>query len=200
MQYLGYILCKNKIKEKFDYIKVVNDPSEIEEGKPFIIVGIELAKDVLGARFSWLHRKLDNGVRWTFGRTEKRDIYEEEIKDFYNEVLEETTKKIRYKSLDILNFNYNILKRLLILCNSSKRKYIYIWNDIVYFLCDETVFGISLRMARFCGCNVDKIVGRIYKNPNHIVCDTEECISYRLRQRFKRRLYVIPYFNSLIED
>ena len=57
------------------------------------------------------------------------------------------------------NLNYNILKRLYKLCFSNNKRYIYIWNDMIYVLCDNNdVIGISLKIMHYCGIKTDKIV------------------------------------------
>lgn len=197
---LGYIISKTKIKNNFQFVEVVDDISKVENDKPYLIVGLSEAKKIASDKFSILHKELGNGNYWTFGRTEKRDEFEKDVIKFYNNILNYNINNIKYKYINILNINYNILKRLLKLCYYSKYKYIYIWNDMIYVLCKENnVIGISLSMLEYCGYKKEKILDRIKSNKYNIICDTDECISYKIKQRIKNKDYVVPYIMSLME-
>lgn len=200
MQTLGYIVSKTKLKIKFDFLQQVTDISQVEEDKPYLIVGLSEAKKIASDKFSILNKSLGNNCYWTFGRTEKRDEFEKDIKFFFNNIINININNIKYYYIDVYNINYNILKRLIKLCYSSNLKYIYIWNDMIYIQCKENnIIGISLKMIKYYGIKSDKILKRIYNNPNNIICDSDTCIPYKIQQKLKNKQYVIPYIMKLME-
>lgn len=201
MKTLGYIISKRNLKEQYPFLEVVNNISLVQNNKPYLIVGLSEAKKIASDNFSILNKKLGDGNYWTFGRTERRDEFEKDIKSFFNDIINSNINNIKYTYINILNINYNIIKRLLNLCYSLEKKYIYIWNDMIYVLCDDkNVIGLSLHLMRYCGYNTEKIIQKIKSNTNNVVCDTEQCISAHIRQRLHNKQYAIPYIISIMDE
>jgi hypothetical protein len=199
MKYLGYIVSSKPIRVKYDFIKVVSDISEVETDKPLLIVGLSDAKKIASDKFSILHKSFGPNQFWTFGRTEKRDEFEKDIINYYNYIISSNFNNIKYIYLNLLNINYNIIKRLLKLCYSSKEKYIYIWNNMIYILCDSnTVVGFSLEIAEYCGIGKEKIIHLIETNPHNIIRTDVGFVGKQIMNRIKDKIYVIPFIMSLI--
>ena len=80
MKALGSIVSKRKIKDTVGFVEVVNDIKEVSgQTNPILIVGLDEAKKI-ASNFSILNKKIDNNVFWTFGKTEKRDEHEKDVK------------------------------------------------------------------------------------------------------------------------
>lgn len=200
MQTLGYIISKSNLKMKFDFLKQINDLSEVKDNKPFIIIGLSEAKKIASDKFSILHKSFEKNHFWTFGRTEKRDEFEKDIKVFFNYVINEYINNIKYYYINIYNINFNILKRLVKLCYSSNLKYIYIWNDMIYIQCENSsVIGLSLKIMKYMKLDCNKIINKLKINPSNIICESDTCIPYKIQQKLKNKQYVIPYIMKLME-
>ena len=199
MQVLGYIVTSSRLKTKYEFISVVKDISMVEEGKPYLVIGLSEAKKIASDKFSILNKSLENNGYWTFGRTERRDEYESDLNVFYNKVITDNIDKIKYIYINILYINFNLLKRLLTLCYNKDKKYIYIWNDMIYVLCSRnTVIGISLAIMKYMQYDANKIIKRIKSNPNNIICENDGCISTKIRRLIRHKQYVVPYIMFLM--
>ena len=79
----GYIISETKYNGlPNDIVKVVGSESECTLDVPKMIVGLSNAKEYAnenGFEFDILEHTFPNGNMWTFKKTEKREIYEENI-------------------------------------------------------------------------------------------------------------------------
>ena len=93
-------------------IKIItNNSSEIkkylepifstEKGLITVYIGWDLAKEN-GA--SILNKKIDENTYWTFLPTEKRKVFEEDLKFFIKTVIEKVKKRVLYHNISVLDF------------------------------------------------------------------------------------------------
>ena len=201
MKILGYVVSKSRIKNKVDYISYVSDFESVEKDKPCLIVGLSDARKIASDKFSILRKRIDDNLFWTFGRTEKRDEFEVDLNRFYEFVLNNNINNIKYIYLNLLNITYSVLKRLYVFCNSSERKYIYIWNDMVYILCrDNSVIGFSLRMLKYIGYDTDKIISKLKSNKYNVINFNDSFMNQKTKKITEKRKYIIPYIMSIMEE
>lgn len=189
MEKLGYIVSKRKINDVRDYIGVVNDVKLADPNKPMLIIGFEVAKKY-SSNFSILDKKLSDNVFWTFNKTESRDDYENDIKKFYKHVIEDAIKRIPYFYVNILTLKYQKVKKIYnFLFNSynTENKYIYMSNGMVYLLYNASILGFSLKIMKYCGIDIDKLINKLKEKENIIIYE-DDCY---LIKRLKRILVII---------
>ena len=101
----GYIISETKYNGlPNDIVKVVGSESECTLDVPKMIVGLSNAKEYAkenGFEFDILEHTFPNGNMWTFKKTEKREIYEENIIEFKNNVIKSISKNIKYYYINI---------------------------------------------------------------------------------------------------
>ena len=102
MKKLGYIVTDRKINNVKDFVEVVNDISLTDSTKPVLLVGLENAKKNI-ENFSILNKKVNDNLFWTFKKTEKRVDFENDINYFYNYIIYNITRNIKYYYINILN-------------------------------------------------------------------------------------------------
>lgn len=113
MKILGSIVSKRKIKDVVGFVEVVNDISKVSDPtKPILIVGLSEAKKLI-SDFSILEKSVGEDIFWTYGRTEKRDEHEFDLKSFYDYVLESAIKDIKYYYVNLLTIKLNSIKKLI---------------------------------------------------------------------------------------
>ena len=118
MKILGSIVSKRKIKDVVGFVEVVNDISKVSDPtKPILIVGLSEAKKLI-SNFSILEKSVGGDIFWTYGRTEKRDEHEFDLKSFYDYVLESAIKDIKYYYVNLLTIKLNSVKKLINILNN----------------------------------------------------------------------------------
>ena len=199
MEKLGYIISSNRIRNVSDFIEVTTDHTIYDKTvKPVMVIGLENARKII-PKFSILQKEPTKGKFWTFGKTEKRGDYEKDLNNFYKYVLNDTINKIKYYYLNFTKLPKNKICDFLLLLENQDRKYVYIYKDMIYLYHRNYVLGISLKMLKYMGINVDKYLKRIRKNRYIKIFDTEMNINQEMKQFVKNRRYLIPYFLSLTE-
>lgn len=199
MQKLGYIVSKRKIKDVVGFVEVVNSVDAIEDKtKPTLVIGLNEAKK-LSDNFSILEKKINDNLYWTFGKTERRVDYDRDIDLFYEEVLKQSIDKIQYNYINLLNFGYNRLKKLILFLQSEIDKHIYIYNDMAYVYYNNRVLGISLRILKYNKIAISKIIGLLKNNRSNKLYYDDKCLSYKFKRIISNKKYVTPYFLSIFE-
>lgn len=190
---LGYIVTEKRIKGIKGFVEQIEDISDADSTKPILVVGWENAK-LFETYNGILDKKLADGVFWTFSKTESRSDFEDDLDKFYSYIYNNILNNIRYYYINIFKLNYNKIKKLINIIDSSERKNIYINNDFVYIPYKGNILGISLPMLEYCGIGKEKVVERIRKNPNNVFLDDTKRNVLTVSLALGNKRYALPYF------
>lgn len=191
---IGYIVTERKLKGISGFVEQVDSIEKADSTKPILIIGWKNAKKYEGYK-SILDKQLSPNVYWTFSRTENRSIQEEDLKKFYKIIINNILNNIKYYYVNIFKLNYNKIKKLINIVNSSNRKTIYISNGFIYIPYEtNNILGISLKILEYCGINKDKIINKIKLNPNNKIVEDDNYKAFKLSKELKNKKYALPYF------
>jgi len=125
-----------------------------KKGLITVYVGWELAKEK-GA--SILNKKINENTYWTFLPTEKRKVFEDDLKTFKNIVVEKIKKEVVFNNINVLDFSTKEdLTNFLIENFSSFIGYLY--KRRIYFYNDKNVYHLDLGFLDFLSWDIiDKI-------------------------------------------
>ena len=197
MKKLGYIVSDKKINNVKGFVEVVDDISLADTTKPVLLVGLENAKKNI-TNFSILEKKVNDNLFWTFKKTEKRIDFENDIDYFYNYIINNISRNIKYYYINILKLKYNKIKKLYNILFSGERKYIYISNNMLYILYNGSVLGISISVLEYINVDIKKFFKRLYSNENNVICtNASDCVK-SIKSEVGNKKYVVPYFMSIM--
>ena len=197
----GYIVSETKYNGlPNDIIKVVENESECTLDVPKLIIGLSKAKEYAqskGFEFDILEHMFPDGNMWTFKKTEKREIYEENIIEFKNYIIKSISKNINYYYINIYNLKYKDIKRLYnILFNNKFNRninYIFIDKEMMYYcLENNNVIGISLGLMKYMGIDREKIISKIKSGKNNSIVFSSNKKLWQLKDWFNGMEYIIP--------
>lgn len=189
---IGYIVSKTKIRNVDGLVEQVDDLSKTDPTKPILIVGWEEAKRHPMYK-TILDKELSDGLFWTFNRNESRSDMERDIKSFCKFAYDSLAKGITYCYVNFFTLPYNKFRNLIrILSSSSKERYIYISNSMMYVPCNGSVLGISLSILGYCGVSRDKVIGFIKSNNANKVIDDSVWWVEKVSRNVRDRLYMVP--------
>ena len=183
-----------------DIVKVVDDEKNCVFNVPKLVVGLSLAKKYAernGFEFDILEHMFPDGNMWTFKNTEKREIYEENIEEFKDYIIDSVSKKVDYTYINVYKLKYSSFKRLygILMKNRLGREvnYIFIDRDMIYYPLDGgKVIGLSMRFMGFMGIDREKIISKIRNGErNRLVFGSNRKL-WHLKDWFKDIEYVIP--------
>ena len=144
--------------DDIDLIKpYMNDIMSFDDGLIEIIIGWDLAKSK-GA--SILNHKISESLYWTFSPREKRKIFEEHLKIFLNESLQNIINKIKINNLNPLDFNskedyLKFIKENVGGCDG------YLYLNRLYIYCGRSVYHIDLSLLEFMSWNLKDEIKKI---------------------------------------
>lgn len=192
---LGYIVTDKKLKGIDGFVEQVDDISLADATKPILIVGWKKAKEH-PKYSSVLEKQLDDNLYWTFGKSESRADFEEDLKVFYNIIYNNILNNINYYYINIYKLKYNNIKKLYnIILTSGEVKNIYLSNSLLYIPYEGKVLGLSLSVLEYCGIPTDKVLNKIKSKGINIVEDNGKFI-FKLSKQLGNKKYAIPYFIS----
>lgn len=164
---------------------VVTDCSEIIQGLPTLIIGVNEAKKCI-ENFNILKKNYDNGkMWWTYKKTERRCDYEDDVNSFIEYAVSKLRKNIRYEYIDLMNYKLERVKKLIRYIDSNERKKLmFSKNGLFLFIYSEkykVIFGLSLSFCEYIGIKKEKVIARIKQNKNNRFVYDFSSIDSRIR-------------------
>lgn len=198
---LGQILTSYKNIEVNEFIKVTNNKNNLDYSLPILIVGKHNAKEIIGENnLQYLNRKVNDNLFWTFGKTERRDEFEKDIKKFNELIINRLINDIKYQYINIFNLTYSGVKELLTLINKKEKKTYLIIDNTIYLYYDKNVYGLSLNETKYIGIENKKILKRLGSNVYNKSLKNHFSISKNIRNILKNKLFLVPYIYFLEKD
>lgn len=137
-----------------DYLKSDND-------LPTLIIGWELAKSNFD-KASILKKKITNNLYWTFSTSEKRGVFEEDLKKFIKRSYDDFIKGIKFLNIDPIIFKINTTEEFIEKLKSLAGGFAYLYSDkVVYVYHNFSLFSIDLEQLDFIGFDRKKVLSRM---------------------------------------
>ena len=193
---LGNIVSQIKINVSDDF-NVVKSIDEIIHGLPTLIIGFDIAVKHF-PDLDVISRKAAENVYWTFRRTEKRDIFEEDIYNFTHLCYYSLVSDIVYYFIDPLALSKKSIKKIIRKVLSFNNPIIYQINDMVYIYSEKYIFGIDLNLLEFIGIKREKILLKVSKINQVFLDENPIFIEYKKRvENLDNQVKFIPYLYSI---
>ena len=110
-------------------------------------------------------------------------------------------KGVTYYIVDLIQNQPKTLKRVIQKIREFKHITTYIHNDMIYLYSDNLIFGIDLKLARYIGMDIDKLIIKIKSISNVFLTDDEILIEYKKNlEEMDLQARYIPYIVSIINE
>lgn len=197
MKYIANILTDEPFGDGELY-NIVLDSAELVHGIPTLIVGWDKTKQEY-PNASIIEWEIADNVYWTYGKYEKRDKYEANVKKFQDLAFKKFIESLEYVFYDVLLTESTKFSSFITSLSSGTRKTVYVTGDMMYIYYDGTdkVVGLSLRDCDYLDENLKKtIFSSIYNSKSVNLLKNNEEISREIRFKAKGRAYILPYLYS----
>lgn len=196
MNYLANIYTKSKLDVE-PFFNIVDDDSKFIDGIPTLIVGWDSVKSLYGD-VNILDKKIKNGVYWTFGKRERRNVMEVDVQQFRKNSLSMITSKVKYKFFNILTASPERKRNFYLLLKDKRFKTVFSFNNMLYIYIEgtDTVVSISLRDVEYVGGDVKKIFSILHNNKFVKFPNDNDLKNTNAKFFFKDNIYLIPYIFS----
>lgn len=193
---LGNIVSTTKINVSDDF-NVVKSMDEIIHGLPTLIIGFDIAVKSY-PNLDVILRKADENVYWTFKRTEKRDIFEEDMYNFIHLCYYSLVSDIAYYFIDPLSLSKRSIKKIIRKIKLFNNPIIYRNDDMVYIYGEKLIFGLDLSLLEFVGLKKERVLSKLSKINQVLLGDNQIFIEYKKRvENLDNQVKFIPYLYSI---
>ena len=194
MEPIANIITREPVDVPY-FINVTGNTSNIVNNVPTLVVGWETVKD-LYPEANILKRDLPEGLKWTFGRREKGDVYEREMESFLSEAVGRVIDRTEYRFVNVLvrdnPFFGEFVKRL----KESPSITVVQYKDMVYAYPEDgnVVYGISLRDCDYAGYNRKAMAMRISElcGKRRRIGMSVGCPYHEIVRDFNGKAYMLP--------
>lgn len=197
MRHLGYIISDKEIVNLpfFIQCRKMDDFTLIKSIKaPLLIIGFDNAKKCLGEKFDILNRKdCDECVRWTFKKTEKRTLYEDDLVSFYSFVIETYKNSIPYYYINPFKLTFSSMRGMINFMKNGKEKKILTYRGMIYIYGGEYVLGIFEESISKLNINKDRVLKWFGKFNGCILSEmNNRTYSSEIRKYLGKNYYLLP--------
>ena len=197
MKYIANILTDEPFNEGELY-NVVRDKEKLVPDIPTLIIGWERTKTEYPDA-SIIEWKVADNVYWTYGKYERRDKYEVNIKKFQDLSFKKFVESLEYVFYAVLLTPPERFESFLVSLGSDNQKTIYVTGDMMYLYYSGTnkVVGLSLRDCDYLNEFTKKrIFSSVYNSNTVNLLKNNDEISKEIRYKAKGRAYILPYLYS----
>jgi hypothetical protein len=194
--YVANIVAKNNLNID-KYFNVVESLGEIIQGLPTLIIGWDMVK-AINPNVDFIDKKLSDDVFWTFKKTERRDIFEEDLYNFIHYSYNLLIKNVNYKFIDLILLSELELKNTFKILKKSTKLIGYKYNNMLYLYTDNTIYGFDLKLLTYLDLDVDKTFEKIksyclvFLDHNDILIEYKDII-----EMLNNEVKYIPYLYSI---
>ena len=197
MKYVANILTDEPFTDDGLY-NVVHNASELIPGIPTLIVGWERTKTE-HPEASIIEWKVTDDIYWTYGKYERRDKYEANVKKFQEMAFKRFIDSVGYVFYDIITSDESRFDDFIDTLKADVTKTIYVTGNMMYVFIDSMfkVLGISLRDCDYVNETYKKrIFSAIYGNETVNLLKNDSTVTKEIRQKVRGRAYILPYICS----
>lgn len=197
MKYVANILTDEPFTDDGLY-NVVHNASELIPGIPTLIVGWERTK-AEHPEASIIEWKVTDDIYWTYGKYERRDKYEANVKKFQEMAFKRFIDSVGYVFYDIITSDESRFDDFIDTLKADVTKTIYVTGNMMYVFIDSMfkVLGISLRDCDYVNETYKKrIFSAIYGNETVNLLKNDSTVTKEIRQKVRGRAYILPYICS----
>lgn len=194
MKYIGKIYTNSKKVDTLDYVEVTNQKSDLDFSVPTLIIGKKNAIDMFGIEnVKVLNRKIKENTYWTYAKTEKRNVFEDDLRKFNINLIKNLKKNVKYTFFNVLSEPLSRVKNFINFMNGEKDKVVYITENHVYIYFNKNIYGISLDDIEYLNIPKTKVIDKIKHNSHNIIIDNTKFLSSKMKKYVQDDKILVPY-------
>lgn len=194
--FVGNIVTHSNINVD-KYFKVVKSLDDIIDGLPTLIVGWDIVKTI-NPNADFIDKKLSETIFWTFKKSERRDIFEDDFYNFTEYCYGLLIKDIEYNFIDLIQLNETELKNIFRFIKKCENVVGYLYNKMLYIFVEKTIYGIDLTLLKYMDYNTDDVLCKIKSYCSVFLDNKEILIEYKdVIDMLNNEVKYIPFLYSI---
>jgi hypothetical protein len=194
--FVGNIVTHSNINVD-KYFKVVNSLDDTIDGLPTLIVGWDIVKTI-NPNADFIDKKLSENIFWTFKKSERRDIFEDDFYNFTEYCYGLLIKDIKYNFIDLIQLNETELKNIFRFIKKCENVVGYLYNKMLYIFVEKTIYGIDLTLLKYMDYNTEDVLCKIKSYCSVFLDNKEILIEYKdVIDMLNNEVKYIPFLYSI---
>jgi len=194
--FVGNIVTHSNINVD-KYFKVLNSLDDVIEDLPTLIVGWDIVKTI-NPNADFIDKKLSEHIFWTFKKSERRDIFEDDFYNFTEYCYGLLIKDIEYKFIDLIQLNETELKNTFRFIKKHENVVGYLYNKMLYIFVEKTIYGLDLTLLKYMDYNTDDVLCKIKSYCSVFLDNKEILIEYKdVIDMLNNEVKYIPFLYSI---
>lgn len=179
------------------YFNVVGTLDEIVQGLPTLVIGWDIVKTI-NPDADFVDKKISEEIFWTFKKTERRDIFEEDLYNFINYSYTKLIKNINYTFIDLISYSESELKNTFKLIKNMNDVIGYKYKNMLYIYTKNTIYGVDIKLIEYVGYDVNEILSKIISYFDVFLENEQILIEYKdIIDVLNNEVKYIPYLYSI---
>lgn len=180
-----------------DDINIVDNLDKIIEGLPTLVTSYEWLSENY-SDYDIYNKKISDKLYWTFGKTERRDIFNIDVEHFITLANKELVKDIDYLFLDLIQYQQTTINKIIRKIFEIPNKVAFKYKNMIYIYGGELIFGIDINLLKYMGINTVRIEKKIKSICDVFLEDDEIFIEYKDNmERLDHSVKYIPYLYAV---
>ena len=149
----------------------------------------------------FIDKKLSDDIFWTFKKTERRDIFEEDLYNFINYSYNRLIKNIKYRFIDLIQYSESELKDTFKKIKKSENVIGYKYQNMLYIYIDNIIYGVDTKLIKYIGHDLESTLNKIISYFDVFLEKEEILIEYKdIIDVLNNEVKYIPYLYSIEHD
>lgn len=193
--YIANIVTNSNINVD-KYFKVSDSLNNIIQDLPTLIIGWDIVKTI-NPDVDFIDKKLSDNIFWTFKKTERRDIFEEDLYNFTQYTYNLLVKDIKYHFVDFIELDKNEIKDVFNRIK-NKKSISYFYDNMIYIYSEKTIYGIDLKLVKYLDFDTTKTINKIKNYSTVFLSDSDIIIEYKdIIDMLNNQVKYTPYLYSI---
>jgi hypothetical protein len=194
--FVGNIVTHSNINVE-KYFNVVNSLDKIIDGLPTLIIGWDIVKNI-EPNADFINKKLSDNIFWTFKKSERRDIFGDDLYNFTEYSYKLLITNIKYTFIDLIQFSKSEVKDIFKYIKNSKKVIGYLYNNMVYLFIEKTVYGLDLNLLKYMDYNLDETLLKIKTYCSVFLDNKDILIEYKdVIDMLNNEVKYVPFLYSI---
>lgn len=197
---IGNIITEENVTVN-NHFNIYKKYDEVDNDLPTLIIGLDNIKKS-GKDFKFSNRKLNEKLFWTFSKSERRILFEEDLFYFVEYCYKQLSKQNEYVFIDLILNTKDFLKEFFNnLEQQIENNISFITGHMVYILSNSKIYGINLNQIDFVGGNRNVFITNIKSYSSVFLTHEDIFIKYKNKlSMFNDEIKYIPLLYLIDED